>query len=96
MITTKELVKAVQIAQGGCSVYRVSQLLEVAPSSALRWAKGSHVMKDTNAILACKYSGLDDKYVLASLAAESKKDCPSYAVWKKIVAQFEHRLAEAS
>lgn len=93
MLTTKDLIDAVRVAHGNCSLYRVSKLLECPNQSVYRYAAGDVRMGEETAEKAAVLAHLPVDYVLACIHAEHMKDSATYPHWVRIAQQLEPRQA---
>lgn len=84
MSVTRDLLEALKSSQGGCSDYRLAQLLCVAQQTISKYQKEQCPISAEKVILACDIAGFDPIEWLLKLQAERAKSDAERELWEQV------------
>lgn len=93
MYTTLQLVDLIKKTNDNCSDYRVAKLLKITTQSVSKWRNGKNRMSEEAARKAAELLGLDEKYVVACIHAETLSETDMYPTWVKICHELAPKVA---
>jgi hypothetical protein len=95
MLTTATLLAAATAAQGGCSHYRLSRLLDVPEKTVQRWSTGRTIPEDKNAAALAELAGLDPAEAVAWIRAERASEPAMRDLWQRAAERLAATAAAA-
>lgn len=85
MSVSTDLLEVLKASQGGCSDYRVAQLLQVAQQTISKYQKEQCPLSAEKIILACEIAGEDPVEWLLKLHAEKARCTAEKDIWNGLL-----------
>jgi transcriptional regulator with XRE-family HTH domain len=88
MSVTKDLLEVLKASQGGCSDYKLAQLLCVAQQTISKYQKDQCPISAEKIILACDIAGEDPIKWLLLLQAERARCTAEKEIWNDLLTRI--------
>ena len=95
MLTTSEALELVRAENGGCTDYKLAQILGVSKTAVMKWRDGRHTFDEKNALRIAHLLKIDPHFFLASIQAEKAKNAgndDASALWLDIAGMVSEKI----